>query len=154
MDEQRQKRMQDVIAQAVSETIENMAFMVVEPLETCPEAQADMLRAALLVLEPRPAELRLEIPLATAKALARALYNLDEQDITEGMLHDLAGELLNTITGKIMKQVLPPETPFQLGLPEIGPDAFLDSELALTSCAFTIDGNPLCIMAGEELLTE
>jgi hypothetical protein len=58
------------------------------------------------------------------------------------------------ITGNIMKQVLPAETPFQLGLPEIGPDAFLESELVLTSCAFAIDGNPLCIMAGEELLTD
>lgn len=148
------RKLKEIIVRGVTETIENMAFMEVLPVEEGLTDQIDdtAIRAALLVLEPKQGELRLMMPPVTATALACALYNIADTEITEGMLNDVTGELLNMIAGKVMKQVLPAESTFQLGLPEIGPDAFLKTESVFVQCSFTIDGSPCIIMGCMELI--
>jgi len=148
------EKLQNIVAAAVSETLENMAFMIVEsaPEQAAAAEAEEPIRAALLICAPQPGEMRLLMPRKTAAALAQALYNVAEAEITDAMLNDVTGELLNTIGGSIMQKLLPGECPFELGLPEIGPQAFLACDDPPLRCSFSVDGNPFEFMASMDLM--
>jgi len=154
LSEARQNRLYEVIMQAVTETVENMAFSVIEPLESLPDVAGEVIAASLTVLEPKPAPIRLLMPVPTARALARSLYNSEDPDLTQDMLTDVAGELLNMIAGALMRHLLPPDTPFRLGLPEIKFEPVVPNKGQESAWAFTADGQPFIIMADDELVKE
>ncbi|MCX8043309.1 MAG: chemotaxis protein CheX [Desulfobacterota bacterium] len=153
MDTVAKEKLRNAVEQAVSATIENMAFTVAEPLETPPQETSDMIGARLPVLKPYAAELRLAMPVNTAQALAQELYSVTYDDITPDMLHDIAGEFLNMIAGAIIRSLLPQDTPFQLGLPVAGSCSLFDSTQTFTAWGFSIDGNELIILTDERLVT-
>lgn len=153
MDEPQVERLRRAIEQAVGSTIENMAFSVVDAVAETTLAEDDAVCASLKVVEPTIAEIRLVLPLVTARALARLLYNIEDGAITGDMLRDVAGELLNTIGGAVMRAVLPPDTRFELGLPEIGRGGFPVDSRCRCTCSFSIDGMPLTVMVEEQLAT-
>jgi len=152
---ERDEQLRDIITRAVTDTIENMAFMEVLPADQeqrCDAAEEGVVRASLLIHEPNPGELRLEMPVATASGIARVLYGVDDEALTESMVRDVAGELLNTIAGRVMKDILPGECAFKLGIPEIGDDVFLSADRPMVTCTFTADGCLFSIMGCMDLL--
>ena len=62
------------------------------------------------------------------------------------VIQDVACELLNTISGRVMKRVLPAECMFHLGLPEIADRPF-DLMEPFVMCSFLADGNLLTVAA-------
>ncbi len=80
---------------------------------------SDAVMASLRVLEPRPGMLRLAMPRSTAVEISKHLYSISDTELSDAMIQDVTCELLNTISGRVMKRILPAECAFHLGLPEM-----------------------------------
>lgn len=108
------------LARALTETVENMTFMEVLPASA--EAWAGQVEAPLVVqlqlLAPAPGELLLSAPRALLRKAAATLFLLNETEIDEPLLVDIASELINTLAGRFLSHLLSPHQPFQLGLPK------------------------------------
>ena len=109
---------------AACQTLENMAFSeVLEHFDPSYEIPTDDLGwTSMLIHDPVQAELRLAMPLSLMKSLASSMFALDEEEITEGQMQDILNELLNTIAGLFMTNLLADDQEYQLGLPELGTD--------------------------------
>lgn len=136
------------IKAAVTESIENMVFMAIDTdLDGMSEdLGSDAVMASLRVLEPRPGMLRLAMPRSTAVEISKNLYSVSENELSNAMIQDVTCELLNTISGRVMKRILPAECPFHLGLPEIADKPF-DLQGSFVQCSFLADGNLLIVSA-------
>jgi hypothetical protein len=136
------------IKAAVTESIENMVFMVIDTdLNGLSEdIGCDPVMATLKVIEPRPGLLRLTMPKSTAIEISKNLYSISDSEPTEAVIQDVTCELLNTISGRVMKRVLPAECTFHLGLPEITDRAF-DLNEPFVKCSFLADGKLLTVAA-------
>lgn len=136
------------IKAAVTESIENMVFMVIDTdlNGLSDEIGVDGLVATLQVLEPRQGQLSLAMPRSTAVEISKKLYSFTNQELSEALIHDVACELLNTISGRVMIRVLPAECTFQLGLPEIAQNS-LELNKPFVKCNFLADGILLSVSA-------
>ncbi len=142
------------IKEAVTECIENMAFMSVdtefdEPLAD--NVNEDAVMALIQVLEPKAGELRLSMPKKTAAELAKALFCITDKELSDHLINDLACELLNTISGRVMKRVLPAECLYHLGLPSMAGQSVVELTPPFVNCRFMADGNILAVMASIEV---
>ncbi len=149
-----EKNLDQIVVAAVSETLENMAFMEVvhdESLEA--EAADETLTAGLLSHEPVPGELRLTMPHSLLAKVAEAAYALPAESLEEQILKDLLAELLNTVSGRFLTLLLPPDQNYRLGLPEIDGESALLPEAAERSWHFRMDGEPFTLkIRGEALV--
>jgi len=136
------------IKAAVTESIENMVFMAIDTeLDGVSEdLGSDAVMASLRVLEPRPGMLRLAMPKSTAVEISKNLYSISDTELSDAMIQDVTCELLNTISGRVMKRILPAECAFHLGLPEMI-DNTLDPQGSFVQCSFLADGNLLIVLA-------
>ena len=149
-------RLKECMAEAVTDVIENLAFMEVNQTdEGVPEAvNADVLASKLLVLDPCPGELRLIMPRVLANEIAIVLYSAAAEDITEQVLLDFMAELLNTIAGHMMSAMVPEECVFGLGIPEAGAEPFPENGGPSLQCNFRCDESYLSFVAAGEGLLE
>ncbi|HIJ78004.1 MAG: response regulator [Desulfobulbaceae bacterium] len=118
-----QSEWQQIMQTAVSDTLENMAFMEAFPGSPDPEQQKgqhDWLWATLLVLKPIHQEFRLEMPMTLLREIASTVYesNIDHT-LNEQHIHDLLAELLNTIAGHFLRDTMPEKT-FKISTPQLG----------------------------------
>ena len=131
-----------------------MAFMSVDTEldEPVPDAGGeDAVTALIQVLAPKTGELRLAMPKKTAAELTKALFCISDQELSDHMINDLACELLNTISGRVMKRVLPAECTYHLGLPSMAGHPALEMPPPFVHCRFMADGNLLAVMASLEV---
>ena len=144
-----QQELKNILTQAVSETIENMAFMMVSTESGNPDmTQTDnLINSSLLILEPFPGELGLIMSKKLLSKIAVSLYSLNEEEITENILNDVISELLNTITGSLMRRILPDNSEYKLGLPESGDQILLETSSELEQFIFFIDDQSFTIAA-------
>lgn len=114
----------DAITNAVSDTLENLAFMEVMPVPDAGDTPREeaLLAAALLIYEPYRGEIRLELPRPLLEEIFQTVFGLLEEE-TGPDLNDLLAELLNTIAGRMLIELLPANQPFQFGLPVLNPAA-------------------------------
>lgn len=116
------------LAQALSETFENMAFMEVLPSSAAawnPLAEP-ALGVGLPLLAPVRGELRLRAPQALLGKVAATLFMRSEAEVDQALRGDIAAELINTLGGRFLSRLLSPDQPFQLGLPQLQPDSSAD----------------------------
>jgi len=141
-------KLKSTLEGAVIETIENMAFVEVAQVEKNTPYDEHMvrLRVEILVNAPFPGEIRLVLPIALAMIFAQNMYNLDEKKITDNLMHDVLGEIINIIAGRLMAEIVPDNQTFQLGLPEIGPDAFLETDASSLAIEFDAEESPFWII--------
>ncbi|MFC1591731.1 chemotaxis protein CheX [Thermodesulfobacteriota bacterium] len=139
----------EMIEASVTGTIENMAFVEVLAAQPAAEESApgEQLMAAQLIHEPYQGEVWLCMSLPLVQELTENVYALSAEEITDAMLEDVVAELLNTITGEVVKKVLPDDCSFKLGLPEMGEDSFLSTGPPTVLCAFEVDGRPFTVSA-------
>ena len=138
------------IKESVVECIEYMAFMTVdtdcdEPVSPPPEAGA--VTARIEILKPKAGELRLSMPRTTALEITKNLFCLAEHEVTDRIISDLACELLNTISGRVMKRVLPADCLYHLGIPSLAGQGLGALDPPYVCCRFTADGNLLAVTA-------
>ena len=105
---------------AVTETMENMAFEQVEEAPQTSAPTGDLIWASMPVIRPAKAEISLELSNEYAKAVTEALFGFMENGPDENIVRDALAEMLNTIGGRFMAQMTPAKLEFELGLPSVG----------------------------------
>lgn len=107
---------------AVSQTLENMVFMeVMEHFDRSYEIPAEELSwNSLLINDPIQGEIRLAMPKTLLKKLTGNIFALDDDEITQPQMDDILNELLNTIVGLFMTNLLADDQEYKMGLPEKG----------------------------------
>ncbi|MHB1400202.1 MAG: chemotaxis protein CheX [Trichloromonadaceae bacterium] len=140
---------------ALSETLENLAFMEVVPSPNSiwTTAADQTLCVGLRILEPVQGELRLWAPSALIRKVAAILFIRPEDEIDQALQLDIAAELINTLAGRFLSRLLCPSQSFQLGLPESHPGAGTPPEGAAACWHFSAEQLPLFLgAAGDSLL--
>ena len=107
---------------AVSQTLENMAFMeVMEHFDRDYEIPAeDLVWNSLLINDPVQGEVKLAMPKSLLKKLTGNIFALDDDEITQSQMDDILNELLNTIVGLFLTNLLADDQEYKMGLPESG----------------------------------
>jgi CheY-specific phosphatase CheX len=137
--------LQAVVSKAVRRSIEDMIFMPVE--------KATMLMASIQVLEPVNGRIGLIVDKRLARKMALDIHACDALALTDPMITDFVAELINTIAGQLMSDILPGEQLFQLGLPVVSQGDSLAYEAG--SQAVFVQVRDCCIavgLSGEALL--
>lgn len=116
------KPLYQAMRNAISQTLENMAFTEAnehyDPNYIIPAD--DLTWAYLMVLDPLLGEIRLALPKTALKDLTAAVFSLGEEDVTLAHMNDILHEVLNTIAGLFMSNLLTDNQAFKIGLPESG----------------------------------
>ncbi|MDO3378092.1 chemotaxis protein CheX [Geoalkalibacter halelectricus] len=136
--------------EAVSTTLENMAFMDIQPLRVphdC-DGHARVFRASLLVKDPLQGELCLIMPEELLREIASGIYAAPPEELPRRKLSDILTELLNTIAGLFLSRALPANQTFELGLPEITEVNCREIEPTLLQWHFQADAGHFCLSAG------
>jgi hypothetical protein len=128
---------------AVSQTLENMAFMeVMEHFDRSYEIPAEeLVWNSLLINDPVQGEVRLAMSKTFLKTLTGNIFGLDDEEITQQQMDDILNELLNTIVGLFLTNLLADDQEYEMGLPEQGEEELPE-----------IDANTIVwkLMTGEE----
>jgi CheY-specific phosphatase CheX len=109
---------------AIANTLENMAFLEVgRDLEDATRYPAEeTVCCRLLIHDPLQGEIYLVMPIPLMRKIASTVYIMPEEELSERMLLDMLGELVNTVAGLFMNAYLPKNQTYALGLPETGVD--------------------------------
>jgi len=116
------KPLYQAMKKAVCDTLENMVFMeAIEHYDQDYEIPVEELAwASLLIQDPVQGEVRLAMTKALLKNLTAAFFAMDDDEVSQAQMDDILHELLNTIAGLFMTNLLADNQTFQLGLPEHG----------------------------------
>ena len=114
----------------LEETLENMAFVSIEEctLEEATNLKQPMLGVNLLITEPELLEIRLDVSKELLYQIAETMYTMDRDELSDQLINDLLAEILNTLAGRFMTVILPPESDFSLSIPELADDEESSSE--------------------------
>ena len=133
---------------AVSQTLENMAFMeVMEHFDQSYEIPAeDLVWNSLLINDPVQGEVKLAMPKSLLKKLTGNIFALDDDEITQSQMDDILNELLNTIVGLFLTNLLADDQEYKMGLPESGEGELSEADTEPIICKLmTADEDPLQI---------
>jgi hypothetical protein len=131
MEERIVENIDNAVQRAVTDTLENLAFMEAFPVpEDISPGQA-LMTAALLFHEPQQGEIRIAMPPALLEKISQTVFGLPAEGTAVPEPKDLLAELLNTIAGRFLIELLPADQPFRIGLPELDPPAAFEAD----SCA-------------------
>jgi hypothetical protein len=135
---------EEKILKAVSETIENLAFeeVVIQDItpyapppeedpvaafaifervvQTSTKDTEEPFWAFLSILDPRIGDVAFWLSRRLAHSFAEALHSLPAEELASELIYDNLGELLNTLSGRLMAYILPPDQGFMLDIPRTG----------------------------------
>ena len=137
-----------ILTDVTLDAIENMAFMEVTKSDTLTPYDEHLvrLRVEILINKPFPGEMRLILPIGLVSQFTQNMYNIDEADVNDDTMKDVLGEMINIIAGRLMTEITPPDEMFELGLPLVGPDVFVQAEASSLNVEFMADGIPFWII--------
>ena len=127
---------EEILSRVVSSTFEKMGFMEARLTEEEPAA-ADRICARIEILAPFHAQLFFSAPRQLGWTIAENLYGL--QELTLEAVADMMTELLNTITGSLLSEVLPDQQ-FNLAIPRLCTE-MPDNQAQSYVYHFNIDNN-------------
>jgi hypothetical protein len=138
-----------VMFEAVCETFENMAFVVVEKQsdEIVIEIPTEGAWVSILINNPLQAELRLALPQEVLTTMTSDMFSIDVADVEESQRQDVLAEILNTLAGVFMTKLLPDDQTYQLGLPEHGEGPLPVNEEESLVWNLQIENSPLVLVA-------
>ena len=135
---------------ATSNTLENMVFMeAMEHFDPDVELSAEGTAwTSLLINDPVQGEIRLAMPETLLKKFSGNVFGIDEEELTDSQMNDILNEMVNTIAGLFMTNLLPDDQQYQLGLPELGEAELPEAEPgAVIWKLMTSDEDPIFIYA-------
>lgn len=114
------EKLEQDIYRAISTTLENMAFMAISKdiEEAVRYPVEETMVSRLLIHDPLPGELYLAMPKVLLSKIAASVYIMPAEELSEKMLLDMLGELINTVAGLFLNAYLPEDQTYKLGLPE------------------------------------
>ncbi len=126
------KPLYQAMISATSKTMEDMLFIaVMEHLDRGYEIPLDeLVWTSLLINDPVQGEIRLAMPKTLLTKFTCNIFAMDEEEVTQPQMDDILNELLNTIAGLFMTNLLEDNQEYKIGLPELGVDELpeVDSE--------------------------
>jgi hypothetical protein len=142
------KPLYQAMISATSKTMEDMLFIaVMEHLDRGYEIPLDeLVWTSLLINDPVQGEIRLAMPKTLLTKFTCNIFAMDEEEVTQPQMDDILNELLNTIAGLFMTNLLEDNQEYKIGLPELGMDELpeVDSETIVWKL-MTDDEEPLQI---------
>jgi hypothetical protein len=108
------------VEKAVMETMEEMTFIVF-----CPSKEASLpagssyypRKVFLQTHYPLTADFILVLPDELLKEITCSIYGIELEELTIEQENDVLSEILNTISGGVIKNLIPPEFTYDLGIP-------------------------------------
>ncbi len=124
------KPLYQAMINAVSQTLENMVFMeVMEHFDRSYEIPAeDLAWNSLLINDPVQGEIRLAMAKTFLRKLTGNIFSIDDEEITEPQMNDIQNELLNTIVGLFLTNLLEDDQEYKMGLPELGEEEWPEAD--------------------------
>jgi hypothetical protein len=115
----------NALESAISRTMESMTFEEVTVMQDQREvpvfiAPEDVLWANLPIKSPFRGHLLLEVPVDYGLMLADKVYGVTDEKMSDSAIRDALAEILNTLAGRFLEQIVPHDQVFQLGLPTAG----------------------------------
>ena len=142
------KPLYQAMISATSKTMEDMLFIaVMEHLDRGYEIPLDeLVWTSLLINDPVQGEICLAMPKTLLTKFTCNIFAMDEEEVTQPQMDDILNELLNTIAGLFMTNLLEDNQEYKIGLPELGVDELpeVDSETIVWKL-MTDDEEPLQI---------
>lgn len=135
---------------AVSQTLENMVFMeAMEHFDRSYEIPEEELTwTSLLVNDPVQGEIRLAMPENLLNKLTSNVFGIDPEEVTQPQKDDILNELLNTIVGLFLTNLLADNQEYKMGLPELGEGPLPEVDSAtIVWKLMTSDEDPLQVYA-------
>lgn len=146
---------EQVFYTALSETFEGLIFEEVV-LESVTAADLSVYHeecwwVKIELFEPLHCEIMLIVRKDLMVQYTEAIFGMLEDEMpSEPQVLDNLGELMNTVCGRIMALVLPPQTKFRLGLPELGSGKLPDLEGKFRSVNCLIGDNLIVLLVPEK----
>lgn len=136
--EELQQLLGEKLSGVVDETFENMAFISTEEVdeEQLPLNTEQLREVRLLVTSPIVMEIHLHLAEELLHQIVETMYTIDADDITDEQIVDVLAETLNTMSGRLMTELLPPDQSFSLSLPEIVTDDLTPADENIVFAAF------------------
>ena len=130
------------LVSGLTSTMENMTFEEVVYLGKMPGGGRQFdIWASLPITSPLPGSISIELPLDYAKILAREVCAALQLDDPEAAINDAVGEILNTVAGRFLGELLGPEASFELGLPVCGMGKMRSAEEPVATIFFQVAGH-------------
>lgn len=152
-----QQLLGEKLSSVVDETFENMAFISTEEVdeEQLPVNEEQVREVRLLITSPVVMEIHLHLAEELLHQIVETMYTIDAEDITDEQIVDVLAETLNTLAGRLMTELLPPDQSFSLSLPEIVTDDINPSDENIIFSAFYLaDDFPVSIKISAASLEE
>ena len=113
MMEKKQNLLAKAVATSVSESVENMVFMAVEPMR--------LIWGKVPILAPVTGAVTVAFPEGLVDKLVGELHTgLSDPKQKKAILMDTVAEMTNTIAGRMMNLLIPENEEFEIGLPKTG----------------------------------
>ncbi len=142
-----------VALHVVADTIESTAFTEVQESEDIPVYNDQVAVVSLLAHDPLQGEFLFFMEQGLLKHLADIVYGPLFGEVSEQNEQDFLAELLNTIAGRFLSDILSDDESFRLGIPEPASKPNEFPPLSARCFHFVIEGLflSLCV-SGESLL--
>lgn len=143
------------VHQAVEETLENMAFMQVTPVESAnlTDPEIRLCWARLEAKEPRRGAMLLQFTYPLAELITQTIFGLEEPP-PEQQVFDTLAEILNTMAGRLMSLITPISQTFTLDLPKTGTGFPPEEDREWFVSYFDIEGEFFVFSVEENILRE
>ena len=108
-----------LITKAVEQTIEEMAFTLLCLKQNLSDADLKLpqRQVQIPIVSPVEGTFILSVTPNLLLEMTENIYGLAEDEITWEMENDTLAEILNTISGRVMKEIIPLDQTYELGLP-------------------------------------
>jgi CheY-specific phosphatase CheX len=138
----------NTIVQVIQSSLEEIGFMEILPVEEQSpyDESLERYRADILIEEPHAGEIQLIMPKTVLEIIAENVYIIEEKDVSDEILNDIISEMINIIAGSLMRLWTSPSQIFQLGLPTVGQEAFLQIDITKDSLEFDMEGHPFWVV--------
>jgi CheY-specific phosphatase CheX len=127
----------ELLAETLAGTLEEAAFVFVEPQDSPPPFPAKVLEARIGYSGPSAGELSLVADASMAATLAANLLGEEEGEATASRASDALGELLNMVVGSFVLRLFGPEARCKLGVPQVREVGASEHQARLRAAACT-----------------
>jgi len=139
------------VAGAVRETFENMVFSESEPGGAAVPLPEPALAIGLRVTAPFQLRIVMLMPEELGRRIGATIFRHEEDGDATETVRDAVGELLNTLTGKMMRELIPGDRLFSMDFPRPWRPGDEGNRPADLQCPFMVEGLPFHILLYGEI---